>query len=89
MTKAYKSYTVSTERKKVNDYYWSTIFNFELTIQIIQIFDCFAVFVLLFHFFYLGFLSQTFRIHRIAGAGGDYFFNSSLPLSPASQTLRP
>ena len=36
--------------------------------------------------FYLGFLSQTFVNHRTAGEGGGYFFNSSLPLPPASQT---
>ena len=39
-------------------------------------------------FFYLGFLSRTFTIHRTAGEGGGYFFKSSLPLPPASQTLR-
>ena len=39
-------------------------------------------------FFYLGFLSRTFTIHRTAGEGGGYLFNSSLPLPPASQTLR-
>ena len=39
-------------------------------------------------FFYLGFLSQTFMIHRTAGEGGGYFFNSPLPLPPDSQTLR-
>ena len=39
-------------------------------------------------FFYLGFLSQTFIIHRTAGEGGVYFFNSSLPVLPVSQTLR-
>ena len=38
-------------------------------------------------FFYLGFLSRTFTIHRTAGEVGGYFFNSSLPLPPASQTL--
>ena len=36
-------------------------------------------------FFYLGFLSRTFTT---AGEGGGYFFDSSLPLPPASQTLR-
>ena len=35
-------------------------------------------------FFYLGFLSRTFTNHRTAGEGGGHFFNSSLPLSPAS-----
>ena len=38
-------------------------------------------------FFYLGFVSWTFMIHRTAGEGGD-LFNSSLPLPPASQPLR-
>ena len=36
--------------------------------------------------FYLGFLSQTFTIHRKSGDGREYLFNSSLPLPPASQT---
>ena len=31
--------------------------------------------------------SQTFTIHKAAGKGAC-FFNSSLPLPPASQTLR-
>ena len=39
-------------------------------------------------FFYLSFLSRTFTNHRTAGEGGGHFFNSSLPLPPASQTLR-
>ena len=39
-------------------------------------------------FFYLGILSCTFTIHRTAGEGGVYVFNSSLPLSPTSQTIR-
>ena len=39
-------------------------------------------------FFYLGFLSRPFTNHRTAGEGGGHFFNSSLPLPPASQTLR-
>ena len=38
--------------------------------------------------FCLGFLSWTFTIHRIAGEGGGYLFNSSIRLSPASRTLR-
>ena len=37
-------------------------------------------------FFYLGFLSRIFTNHRTAGEGGGHFFNSSLPLSPASLT---
>ena len=43
---------------------------------------------LFFFFFYLGFLSRTFTNHRTAREGGGHFFNSSLPLPPASQTLR-
>ena len=38
-------------------------------------------------FFYLGFLSRTFTIHRTAGEGEGYLFNFSLPLTTASQTL--
>ena len=38
-------------------------------------------------FFYLGFLSRTFTIHRTVGEGGGYLFNSSLPFPPALQTL--
>ena len=37
-------------------------------------------------FFYLGFLLQTFTIHRTAREGGGYLFNSSVPLQPASHT---
>ena len=39
-------------------------------------------------FFYLVFLSRPFTNHRTAGEGGGHFFNSLLPLPPASQTLR-
>ena len=39
-----------------------------------------------FFFFYLGFLSRIFTNHRTAGEGGGHFFNSLLPLSPASLT---
>ena len=39
-------------------------------------------------FFYLDFLSQTFPNQRTAGEGRGHFFNSSLTLPPASQTLR-
>ena len=46
------------------------------------------VFIYLLFFFYLGFLSQPFTNHRTAGEGGTHFFNSSLPLPPASHTLR-
>ena len=39
-------------------------------------------------FFYLGFLSQQFTNHRTSGKGAGQFFNFSLALSTASQTLR-
>ena len=41
-----------------------------------------------FFYFYMGFLSRTFTIHRTAGDGGEYLFNSSTPFPPASQTFR-
>ena len=40
------------------------------------------------YFFHLSFLSRTFTIHSTAGEVGGFLFNSSLSLSPASQTLR-
>ena len=49
---------------------------------------CNSVVFFFFFFFYLGFLSRTFTIHRTAGEGEGYLFNSSLPLPPASQILR-
>ena len=39
-------------------------------------------------FFYLGFLSRPFTNQRTAGEGEGHFFSSSLPLPPATQTLR-
>ena len=39
-------------------------------------------------FFYLVFLSRKLTNHRTAGEGRGHFLNSSLPLPPASQTLR-
>ena len=39
-------------------------------------------------FFYSGFLSWTFTIHRTAVEAGGYFINSSLSFSPASQILK-
>ena len=39
-------------------------------------------------FFYLGFFSRTFTIHRTTAEGGGYLFNSSLPLPPISQTFK-
>ena len=38
--------------------------------------------------FFLFEFSRTFTYHRTAGKGEDYFFNSTLPLPPASQALR-
>ena len=39
-------------------------------------------------FFYLGFLSRTLTKHGTADEGGRHFFNTSLPLPPASLALR-
>ena len=39
-------------------------------------------------FFYVCFLSPIFPIHRTAGEGRGHLFNFSLPLPPASETLR-
>ena len=39
-------------------------------------------------FFHLDFLSQPFTNHKTAGEGEGHFFSPSLPLPPASQTLR-
>ena len=44
--------------------------------------------VTLYPVYYLDFLSRSFTIHRTSGKGGGCFFNSSLPLPPASQTPR-
>ena len=38
--------------------------------------------------FYLGFISELFTIHMTAGEERGYFFHSSLPIVPASQTIR-
>ena len=38
----------------------------------------------MYFFFYLGFLSRPFTNYRTAGEGGGHFFNSSLPIPPAS-----
>ena len=39
-------------------------------------------------FFFFTLFSRTFTNHRTAGEGGGHFINSSLPLPPASKTLR-
>ena len=40
------------------------------------------------YFFLSGFSLRTLTNHWTSGEGGRHFFNSSLPLPPASQTLR-
>ena len=42
----------------------------------------------MFFFFCLDFFSQTFTNHKTPEEEGGHFFNSSLPLPPASQTFR-
>ena len=46
------------------------------------------MYIIFLYIFNLGFLLRTFTNHRTAGEGGGHFFNSSLPLPPASETLR-
>ena len=48
----------------------------------------YIIYIDLYIFFYLGFLSRTFTIHRTAVEGAGYLFDSSLPLPHGSQTLR-
>ena len=60
---------------------------FMLIIREIWLIICLEL-ILIILFFDLGILSQTFTIHRTAGQWKIYLFNSSVPLSPASQTLR-
>ena len=56
--------------------------------QLIQFDFLFSFQFVCFFFFYPGFLSKPFTNNRTAEEGGGHFFNSSLPLPPASQTLR-
>ena len=55
--------------------------------QLILTFFFFLFSFFLFFFLY-GFSLRTLTNHRTAGEGEGYFFNSLLPLLPASQTLR-
>ena len=50
--------------------------------------DARLLIIIIIIFFYLDFLLQPFTNHRTAGERGRTFFNSSLPLPPAPQTLR-
>ena len=47
-----------------------------------------SIYINIYIYFYLGFLTRTLTIHRTAGERGGYLFNSSLPLPLTSQTLR-
>ena len=58
-----------------SDVFHRSNFQYPKTIQISNFFS------------YVGFLSRTFTNHRTAGEGEGHFFNSLLPLPPASQTL--
>ena len=71
----------------------TTIYPFKERIFMFHLSSCFCIALFYqiqcrFFFFYLSFLSQPFTNHRTAGKGGGHFFNSSLPLPPASQTFR-
>ena len=46
------------------------------------------IYIIPYIYLYLGFLLRIFTNHRTAGEERGHFFNSSLPLLPASQTLR-
>ena len=59
-----------------------------LKMYIFKVVTFFSRLVVINFFFYLGFLSRTFMIHRTAGEGGGPLFNSSPPLPPAPQTFR-
>ena len=63
------------------------IFSFTLWVDIQFLLPCFC-FCFVFFFFLSRLISRTFTIHRTSGEGGELFFNFSLPLQPASQTLR-
>ena len=76
-------------------YYWLwsgkcqlDLYVYDHVIFIFIEFVFFFVFVFFLFFLYLDFLSQPFTNHRTVGEGGGHFFNCSLPLPPASQTLR-
>ena len=50
--------------------------------------DIIYIHIYTYFFFNVGFLSRTFTNNRTAGEGEGYLINSSLPLPPASRTLR-
>ena len=64
------------------------IFFFTLRVDIRVLLPHFFFFRFCFFFFLSRLISRTFTIHRTSGEGGELFFNFSLPLQPASQTLR-
>ena len=69
----------NTGVKRFNNIFYFRRANITLSFKLLE---------LLFFFFYVGFFSQTFTNHRIAGEMEEHFFKSSLPLPPASQTLK-
>ena len=64
--------------------YQVSAFRCQVPVSKCQVFLFFFCFV----FFFLGFLSRTFTNYRTVGKRGGHFFNSLLPIPPASQTLR-
>ena len=46
------------------------------------------IYIYIYIFFYMGFVSRTFTNYRIAEEGGGHFIISFQSLPPASQTLR-
>ena len=70
--------------KKTDLYYFILpAFFSDILIILISIMNVFSSFFSIWAFFH-----DTLTNHRTAGKGGGYFFNSSLPLPPTSQTLR-
>ena len=89
MTSISKNVYIDQLHDTVNEY--NNTYNRTMKMKSVDVKDNILIFkkkFFFFFFFYLGFLSRTFTIHGTAGEGGGYLFNSSLPLPPASQTLR-
>ena len=80
-------------QRNIYIYISSTLYRFTLALYIyiyiyIYIYVLFIIYIYINIFYILYTFSRTFTNHRTAGEGGGHFFNSSLPLPPASQTLR-
>ena len=72
------------DHRNMNMYIFVYILNITNITYYISVLELILLRIQLFHkfFFYLGFFSRTFTIHRTEGEGGGYLFNSSLLLQP-------